>query len=222
MSGSIIGDIDAAARAIPGLRLNMSAYAEAIEAFRKAGGGAEAEAALCDAVFDYAAGEYEFAAPPGPAPRLVAFQDGLHAGSLADVLFDLTHERTIVIYSKSVAVAAKTRDTAYHGGYPGRPGYDKGHARAHAHGGPEGGPNYFPQAPQLNRRFGRLEGQPPTRLSERGHLWRKIEEHLAAHAGTISFVRLLYPPFDATDVPAQCEYGLLAQGLQFRAVIFPN
>lgn len=81
---------------------------------------------------------------------------------------------------------------------------------SHAQGGREGGPNYFPQTPRVNRR-----------LSPLGALWRDIESYLAANPGLFCFVRLAYPPQTSTDVPAEVEYGVMAER-QFRTVIFPN
>jgi hypothetical protein len=40
-------------------------------------------------------------------------------------------------------VPPNSRDQNYHRGFPGRTGFDKGHAMSHAQGGREGGPNYF-------------------------------------------------------------------------------
>jgi hypothetical protein len=81
---------------------------------------------------------------------------------------------------------------------------------SHAQGGREGGPNYFPQAPRVNRR-----------LSSLGALWRDIESYLAANPGLFCFVRLAYPRGTSTDVPAEVEYGIMAEG-QLRTAIFPN
>jgi len=81
---------------------------------------------------------------------------------------------------------------------------------SHALGGREGGPNYFLQAPRVNRR-----------LSPTGALWRDIESYLAANPGLLCFVRLAYPRGTSTDVSAEVEYGVRAEG-QFRTVIFPN
>ena len=81
---------------------------------------------------------------------------------------------------------------------------------SHAQGGREGGPNYFLQAPRVNQR-----------LSPLGMLWRDIESYLAANPGRFCFVRLAYLRGIPTDVPAEAEYGIMAEG-QFRTVIFPN
>ena len=126
------------------------------------------------------------------------------------VLFDAAHELTIVMHGLSQSTLPNSRDRHYHRGFPGRAGFDKGHAMSHAQGGREGGPNYFLQAPRVNRR-----------LSPLGALWRDIESYLAANPGLFCFVRLAYPPETSTDVPAEVEYGLMAEG-QFLTVIFPN
>ena len=52
-------------------------------------------------------------------------------------------------------------------------------------------------------------------------LWRDIESYLAANPGLFCFVRLAYPRSTSTDVPAEVEYGILAEG-QLRTAIFPN
>jgi hypothetical protein len=59
------------------------------------------------------------------------------------------------------------------------------------------------------------------RLSPLGMLWRDIESYLAANPGLFCFVRLAYPRGIPIDVPAEAEYGIMAEG-QFRTVVFPN
>lgn len=140
-----------------------------------------------------------------PPVDLLEFSDGAF-----DVLFDAAHELTILMHGLSRSAPPNSRDQNYHRGFPGRTGFDKGHAMSHAQGGREGGPNYFPQAPRVNRR-----------LSPLGALWRDIESYLAAHPGLFCFVRLAYPPGTPTDVPTEVEYGVMAEG-QLRTVIFPN
>lgn len=136
---------------------------------------------------------------------LLEFSDGAF-----DVLFDATHELTVLMHGVSIATPANSRDNSYHRGFPARAGFDKGHAMAHAQGGREGGPNYFPQAPRVNRR-----------LSPLGSLWRDIETYLARNPGLFCFVRLAYSPGLPADVSVEAEYGLVAEG-HFRTVIFPN
>lgn len=215
MSDSITGIIDDAILAIPGMQSGSGAYAAALQAYVDAGGGEAGIAALRERVLDLAAARYRMTAPPGVDLR--TFNDGA-----SDILFDLGHERTVLAHGFSRSAPPNSRDDSYHGGYPARPGYDKGHAMSHAQGGLEGGPNYFPQAPELNRKFGRLNGGPATEFRQRGHVWRAIETYLASNPGLFCFVRLIYPPGNATDVPSHCEYGLLMPGAQFRAVVFPN
>jgi hypothetical protein len=140
-----------------------------------------------------------------PPVELLEFSDGTF-----DVLFDAVHELTVLTHGLSRPVRPNSRDRNYHRGFPGRAGFDKGHAMSHAQGGREGGPNYFLQAPRVNRR-----------LSPTGALWRDIESYLAATPGLFCFVRLAYPPGISTDVPAEVEYGVMAEG-QLRTVIFPN
>jgi hypothetical protein len=206
MSGNITARIDQALLgAIPGLQSGLGAYAEALAAYNAAGRTPAAQDALCEAILSLAARRYRDGAPSRQQVELYAFNDGAF-----DILFDCGYERTVMVHGLSRTTPPNSRDNSYHRGYPPRAGYEKGHAGAHAQGGREGGPNYFPQAAALNRR-----------LSARGHLWRDIETYLAANAGLFWFVRLIYPR-SATDVPSHCEYGLMAQGHQFRATIFPN
>jgi hypothetical protein len=151
-------------------------------------------------VVDVAATLYRDQASPPVA--LLEFSDGAF-----DVLFVAAHELTILMHGLSQSTLPNSN---YHRGFPGRAGFDKGHAMSHAQGGREGGPNYFLQAPRVNRR-----------LSPWGALWRDIESHLAANPGLFCFVRLAYPRETSTDGPAEVEYGVMAER-QFRTVIFPN
>src|SRR5258708_8600104 len=59
------------------------------------------------------------------------------------------------------------------------------------------------------------------RLSSPGALWRDIESYLAANPGLFCFVRLAYPRGTSTDIPAEVEYGIMAEE-QLRTAIFPN
>jgi hypothetical protein len=165
--------------------------------------GVPPQESLRQVVVDVAAELYrEQADPP---VELLEFSDGAF-----DVLFDAAHERTILMHGLSRPAPRNSRDQNYHRGFPGRAGFDKGHAMSHAQGGREGGPNYFPQAPRVNRR-----------LSSLGALWRDIESYLAANPGLFCFVRLAYPRGTSTDVAAEVEYGIMAEG-QLRTAIFPN
>jgi hypothetical protein len=87
-----------------------------------------------------------------PPVALLEFSDGAF-----DVLFDAAHELTILMHGLSQSTLPNSRDRNYHRGFPGRAGFDKGHAMSHAQGGREGGPNYFLQAPRVNRRCPRWE-----------------------------------------------------------------
>ena len=120
-----------------------------------------------------------------PPVKLLEFFDGAF-----DVLFDAAHERTVLTHGLSRPAPPNSRDTRYHRGFPGRAGFDKGHAMAPAQGGREGGPNYFPQAARVN-----------CGLSPAGALWRDIKIYLAAHPGLFCFVRLIYPVRSPNDVP---------------------
>jgi len=126
------------------------------------------------------------------------------------VLFDVANERTVLMHGLSRQAPPNSRDTSYHRGFPGRAGFDKGHAMSHAQGGREGGPNYFPQAARVNRR-----------LSPAGALWRDIESYLAGQPGLFCFVRLVYPVGSSTDVRSEAEYGVAAGG-QFRVGDLPE
>jgi hypothetical protein len=140
-----------------------------------------------------------------PPVELLSFSDGAF-----EVLFDAAHELTVLVHGLSRPAPLNSRDRNYHQGYPGRAGFDRGHAMSHAQGGREGGPNYFPQVPRVNRR-----------ISPLGALWRDIESYLATNAGIFCFVRLVYPRARPCDVPREVEYGVAAEG-QLRTVIFPN
>ena len=188
----------------PELRSGVSAYSELLRAYQKSGDKRQ----LSVGILDHAARQYR----KGGVPRakFVTFNDGA-----ADFLFDLTHERTILVWGLSRTVAPGTRDKKYHAGFSaaGKKGeqLEKGHAWAHAQGGREGGPNYFPQARRLNQE-----------VSENGHLWREIEKYLAANAGLSAFIRLIYAAGNEGFRPNEVEYGILPASGQFRAVIFPN
>jgi hypothetical protein len=140
-----------------------------------------------------------------PPADLLEFSDAAF-----DVLFDAAHELTVLMHGLSRLTVPNTRDNGYHRGFPARAGFGKRHAMAHAQGGRESGPNYFPQAPRGNRWLSPLGGR-----------WRDIESYLAANPGLYCFVRLVYPAGVSTDVPAEVEYGVAAEG-QFRVVVFPN
>jgi hypothetical protein len=185
----------------PELQSGLAAYATILKEYRSTGNGSR----LLKGILDNAARQYRKSGVPDA--QLVTFNDGA-----ADFLFDLTLERTVVVWGVSRTVAANTRDNAYHGGYPrAGDGLDKGHAWSHAQGGREGGPNYFRQVRRLNQA-----------RSENGRLWRAIEAHLAANAGLGAFIRLIYGKGNRTDRPDEVEYGVMPATGQFRAVIFPN
>jgi hypothetical protein len=73
-----------------------------------------------------------------PPVDLLEFSDGVF-----DALFDAANERTVLMHGLSRQAPPNSRDTSYHRSFPGRAGFDKGHAISHAQGGREGGPNYF-------------------------------------------------------------------------------
>jgi len=73
-----------------------------------------------------------------PPVELLEFSDGAF-----DVLFDVAHERTILMHGLSQSTLPNSRDRNYHRGFPGRAGFDKGHAMSHTQGGREEGPDYF-------------------------------------------------------------------------------
>jgi hypothetical protein len=198
----LIARIDQALVALPEIRSGVQPYLRGLNEC----GWSEGElppALLQQVVVDVAAELY--CGQVDPPVELLEFSDGAF-----EVLFDAAHELTILMHGLSRSTPPMSRDEKYHRGFPGRAGFDKGHAMAHALGGREGGPNYFPQAPRVNRR-----------LSPLGNLWRDIESYLAANPGLFCFVRLAYPSGVRTDVPVEVEYGVLAEG-QLRTVIFPN
>ena len=200
---SIIARIDRAVTDLPEVRPGAGPYLRRLAECGWSGGTPPPQELLRHVVVDIAAELYrEQADPP---VDLLEFSDGVF-----DVLFDAAHELTILMHGRSRPTPPNSRDKNYHRGFPGRAGFDKGHAMSHAQGGREGGPNYFLQAPRVNQR-----------LSPLGMLWRDIESYLAANPGLFCFVRLAYPRGIPTDVPAEAEYGIMAEG-QFRTVIFPN
>jgi hypothetical protein len=199
---SLIARIDQAFADLPGIRPGMEPYLRRL-AERGWPGGEPPLESLRQVVVDVAAKLYRDQA--SPPVELLEFSDGAF-----DVLFDAAHELTILMHGLSQSTLPNSRDRNYHRGFPGRAGFDKGHAISHAQGGREGGPNYFLQAPRVNRR-----------LSPLGALWRDIESYLAANPGLFCFVRLAYPREISTDVPAEVEYGIMAER-QLRTVIFPN
>lgn len=200
---SIIARIDRAFTDLPEVRPGAGPYLRRLAECGWSGGTSPPQELLRHVVVDVAADLYREQADP-PAD-LLEFSDGAF-----DVLFDAAHELTILMHGLSRPMPPNSRDKNYHRGFPGRAGFDKGHAMSHAQGGREGGPNYFLQAPRVNQR-----------LSPLGMLWRDIESYLAANPGLFCFVRLAYPRGIPTDVPAEAEYGIMAEG-QFRTVIFPN
>jgi hypothetical protein len=199
---SLIARIDQAFVDLPEIRPGTEPYLRRL-AERGWSGGEPPQEPLRQVVIDVAAELYrDQAAPP---VELLEFSDGAF-----DVLFDAAHELTILMHGLSQSTLPNSRDRNYHRGFPGRAGFDKGHAMSHAQGGREGGPNYFPQVPRVNQR-----------LSPLGALWRDIESYLAANPRLFCFVRLAYPCHKPADVPAEVEYGVMAEK-QFRTVIFPN
>jgi hypothetical protein len=198
---SLIRLIDDELRTNAGIRSGLSAYATLAKRLSQTGDVAR----LLWGVLDHAAAAYRRGGNDGS--DLVTLDDGA-----ASFLFDITHGRTVLCWGVTKAVAANSRDDAYHAGFPrAGKGLDKGHAWSHAQGGREGGPNYFRQARSLNQ--GR---------SRNGKLWRQIEIYLAANAGLPAFIRLIYRAANTTDLPDEVEYGLITKGRQFRVVVFPN
>ena len=125
----------------PELRSGVSAYSELLRTYQKS----RDKQQLSLGILDQAAREYRKGGVP--QAELVTFSDGA-----VDFLFDLTCERTVLVWGVSRTVAANSRDDAYHAGFPrAGKGLDKGHAWSHAQGGREGGPNYFRQARRLNQ-----------------------------------------------------------------------
>lgn len=203
----ILDRIDTALATIPSLRSGLPAYAALIDAFEKhaARDAEQAAETLTEEMVEIAAGTYRDSTRG--ETELLRFFDGANM-----CLFDLKHQRTVMMWGVSKPVAPNSRDVGYHAGYPrAGDGYDKGHALSHAQGGLEGGPNYFKQKATVNRR-----------LSPEGNVWRDIETFMAANAGLRAFVRLIYLPNNTSEKPANVEYNILTGRQQFRSVIFPN
>ena len=185
----------------PELRTGAAAYAGMLQHFQRTGDAK----GLLDGILEHAARQYRKVVEG--YPELVVFDDGA-----ANFLFDLSADRTVLVWGVSRSVASNSRDDSYHAGYPrAGDGLDKGHAWSHAQGGREGGPNYFRQARRLNQA-----------RSDNGRLWRAIETHLAASARLSAFIRLIYAKGNTTDRPDHVEYGVMPASGQFRAVVFPN
>jgi len=142
---SIIARIDRALTDLPEVRPGTGPYLRRLAECGWSGGTPPPEL-LRHTVVDVAADLYrERADPP---VDLLEFSDGAF-----DVLFDAAHELTILMHGLSRPTPPSSRDKNYHRGFPGRAGFDKGHAMSHAQGGREGGPNYFLQAPRVNQRL---------------------------------------------------------------------
>lgn len=199
---SLIKRIDRALKDLPDIRSGAGPY---LSRLAEVGVSADqlAVGLLQQLIVDVAAELYGRQADP--PVELLEFSDGAF-----DVLFDVGHERTVLMHGLSRQAPPRSRDVSYRRGFPGKAGFDKGDAMSHGQGGHEGGPNYFPQAARLNRG-----------LSPLGSLWRDIEAYLAGHPGLLCFVRLIYPVGPSTDLPAEAEYGVFAEK-EIRVVIFPN
>jgi hypothetical protein len=207
MSNSAIDRIDRELSSSTVVRSGMSAYATILKRYQRLAkrDRATADRQLEEAIVELAARLYRQSSSRNT--ELLMFSDGAN-----DCLFDATNERTVLMYGRSKTTPPNSRDTPYHQGYPrAGDGYDKGHALSHAQGGLEGGPNYFKQKRSVNQR-----------RSGAGNLWRDIETYLAANAGVFAFVRLVYRPGEASEMPFEAEYGILNGPGQFRVVIFPN
>lgn len=86
--------------------------------------------------------------------------------------------------------------------------YDKGHFISHGIGGPVD-VNLFPQKRDINRGW-----------SEKGKLYRKMEEFVANNPGTFVFARPIY--IDASFCPEKLEYGYFDKDLLLHVEEFPN
>jgi hypothetical protein len=207
MSNSAIDRIDQELSSSTVVRSGMSAYATILKRYERLAkrDRTPADRQLEEAIVDLAARLYRQSASRNT--ELLMFSDGAN-----DCLFDVTNERTVLMYGRSKTTPPNSRDTPYHQGYPrAGDGYDKGHALSHAQGGLEGCPNYFKQKRNVNQR-----------RSGAGNLWRDIETYLAANAGVFAFVRLIYRPGETSEMPFEAEYGILNGPSHFRVVIFPN
>jgi hypothetical protein len=127
-----------------------------------------------------------------PPVDLLEFSDGAF-----DVLFDAAHELTILMHGLSRPTPPNSRDKNYHRAFPGRAGFDKGHAMSIIQGGREGGPNYFLQAPRVNQR-----------LSPLGMLWRDIESYLAANLACSASCASLIHAGSRLKCPPRLNTGL--------------
>jgi hypothetical protein len=207
MSNSAIDRIDQELSSSTVVRSGMSTYATILKRYERLAkrDRTAADRQLEEAIVDLAARLYRQSASRNT--ELLMFSDGAN-----DCLFDVTNERTVLMYGRSKTTPPNSRDTPYHQGYPrAGDGYDKGHALSHAQGGLEGCPNYFKQKRNVNQR-----------RSGAGNLWRDIETYLAANAGVFAFVRLIYRPGETSEMPFEAEYGILNWPGHFRVVIFPN
>ena len=86
--------------------------------------------------------------------------------------------------------------------------HDRGHFIAHASGGGMD-INLFPQLVDVNRGW-----------SNRGKVYRRMENYLVAHPGTYCFSRSIYSGW--TDHPYVIEFGLLGVDENLWVELFPN
>ena len=127
---------------------------------------------------------------------------------------DVTDDRVVVVFGKSVPTNVK-RDTTRMKGFLGGPlmddqgnQSDKGHFMGHSLGGGMD-VNLFPQNPEINRGY-----------SERGKVFRQMEKYCAKNAGTFCFSRPIYNTM--TWKPALIEYGILMPDQTFWVEMFEN
>jgi hypothetical protein len=132
-----------------------------------------------------------------------------------EYLFDYTTElgvdredRLVVAFGRSRR-AGSSRDASRIRGFPGSDDRgDRGHFLAHAAGGGLD-INLFHQEPRLNRGW-----------SPEGKEYRRMEEYIAKHDGTLCFSRPIYE--DDTARPAELEFGVLRPDLRFWVGVFAN
>lgn len=127
---------------------------------------------------------------------------------------DFVEDRVVVAYGFSNKVEVK-RDSSRMAGYLKGAAWDwtdkdtdKGHFIGHSLGG-NLDQNLFPQKKDINRG-----------LSERGKVYRKMEQYCADNEGTFCFSRPIYCDFSTR--PFVLEYGVLKQDGTFWVELFDN
>ena len=144
-----------------------------------------------------------------------AFHDATYFYDLTESTGSSVHDRLVAAHCFSKTVEKKrdkSRARSSHKGAMVNPMngvlYDKGHALAHSIGGGLD-VNLFPQLAEINR--GR---------SEKGKLFRAMEQFSSSNPGTFTYIRLFYN--DETWFPNSFEYGVMKENGEIWNEVFLN